>query len=207
MATQSKSESDDLLAAASAGDQDARGRLFESHRGRLRRLVAMRLDRRLASRVDASDVVQEALADAARRLDDYLRDRPIPFYPWLRRFACDRLADAYRRHLRAAQRSVVREEPPPLSDESVALLAERLLAASGDDPAAGLSRAERQIHVRVALDKLPDRDREVLVLRHMEELSTAETAAVLGVSEGAVKLRLLRAVQRLRDLLDEGGRS
>src|SRR5262245_64522587 len=102
MPAQSKSDSDDLLAAASTGDQEARGRLFECHRRRLRRMVAMRLDHRLASRVDASDVVQEALADAARRLDDYLRDRPIPFYPSLRRFACDRLADAYRRHLPAA---------------------------------------------------------------------------------------------------------
>jgi RNA polymerase sigma-70 factor (ECF subfamily) len=169
-------------------------------------MVALRLDSRLAARVDASDVVQEALGDAARRLDDYLRDRPIPFYPWLRRFACDRLADAYRRHVRAAHRSVAREEPLPLSGESVALLAERLLAASGDHPAAGLSREERRTRVRVALDRLPDRDREVLVLRHMEDLSTADTAAVLGVSESAVKVRLLRAVQRLRDLLDEGGR-
>jgi RNA polymerase sigma-70 factor (ECF subfamily) len=169
-------------------------------------MVAVRLDRRLTARVDPSDVVQDALADAAHRLDDYLRDRPVPFYAWLRRLAWDRLIDAYRRHVRAAQRSVSREEPPPLSTASVAQLADRLLADPSDHPAAALSREERRTRVRAALGRLPERDREVLVLRHLEDLSTADTAAVLGMTEGAVKVRLLRAVQRFRDLLNEGGR-
>jgi RNA polymerase sigma-70 factor (ECF subfamily) len=195
-------DTDHLLDAAGRGDAAARGQLLERHRTKLTRMVAVRLDRRLAARVDPSDVVQEALADAAKRLDEYLRDRPIPFYPWLRRLAWDRLADGYRRHVRAAQRTVAREERPPLPGASAVALADRLLAASGDRPGADLSRAERQARVQAALDRLPDRDREVLVLRHLEDLSTAEAAAVLGVSEGAVKVRLLRAVQRLRDLLD-----
>src|SRR5262245_28661520 len=104
-------DTEQLLDDASRGDAGARGRLLELHRERLRRMVAVRLDRRLAARLDPSDVVQETLAEAAARLDAYLRDRPLPFYPWLRRLAEERLADAYRQHLRAGRRSVAREEP------------------------------------------------------------------------------------------------
>jgi RNA polymerase sigma-70 factor, ECF subfamily len=202
MASRARPDTDQLLTAASQGDRAARGRLLQRHRRRLRRMVAVRLDPRLAARVDPSDIVQEALGDADRRLDDYLRRRPIAFYPWLRRLTWDRLADAYRRHLRAGQRSVSREEPPPLPGASSMALAERLLDDPADRPGAGLSRAERQARVRAALDQLADRDREVLVLRHLEDLSTADTAAVLGISEGTVKVRLLRAIQRLRDRLE-----
>src|SRR3954462_4378591 len=101
---------DHLLENASPGDDGARQRLLGRPRGRLRRMVAVRLDRRLAARVDPSDVVQETLAEAARRLDAYLRDRPLPFSPWLRRLAADRLAVIHRRHVRAANRAVGREE-------------------------------------------------------------------------------------------------
>src|SRR5262245_4031838 len=167
-------------------------------------MVAVRLDRRVAARVDPSDVVQEALTTAARGLDDYLRDRPLPFYPWLRRLAWLRLTDAHRRHLHAGRRTVAREEPAGLSDESVRELAERL-SAPGTGPSAALSRRERAARVRAALARLPERDREVLILRYLEDLTTAEAAAVLGVSEGAVKVRLLRALRRLRDLFDGEG--
>jgi RNA polymerase sigma-70 factor (ECF subfamily) len=196
-------DTDQLLADASRGDADARGRLLERHRGRLRHIVAVRLDRRLAARVDPSDVVQEALAEAAAQLDSYLRERPLPFYPWLRRLACLRLADAYRRHVQARRRSVTQEEPPPLPDESVLELAERLVSPHSG-PSAPLGRRERGQQVRAALEKLPERDREVLVLRFLEDLSTAEAAAVLGLGEGAVKMRVIRALQRLRDMLNEG---
>lgn len=199
-----RSDTDQLLIAVRGGDRSARGRLLERHRRRLRRMVTVRLDRRVAARVDPSDVVQDALADADQRLDKYLSSPRIPFYPWLRRLAWDRLNDVYRRHRRASQRTVHREEPP-LPDASGLALAERLFAQSADQPSAGLSREERQSQVRNAIDKLRDRDREVLVLRHLEDLSTADTAAVLGISEGAVKVRLLRAVQRLRELLEEEG--
>jgi RNA polymerase sigma-70 factor (ECF subfamily) len=201
--TRHEPDTEQLLAAARSGDRSARGRVLERHRQKLKRMVAVRLDRRVAARVDPSDVVQEALADAARQFDEYLRTRPLPFYPWLRRRAELKLADAYRRHVRAGRRSVVREQQAGLPDESVLELAERLVAPSAD---AGLSRRERGAVVRAALDQLPERDREVLVLRYLEDLSTADTAAVLGCSEGATKVRLLRALRRLRELLDAGGR-
>jgi RNA polymerase sigma-70 factor (ECF subfamily) len=205
MVTAPEPDTEQLLDSAGRGDAQARGRLLERHRPRLKRMVAVRLDRRLAARVDPSDVVQETLADAAAQLDGHLRDRPIPFYPWLRRLAAGRLADAYRRHVRAARRSVEREEPPGLPGESVLELADRLLGRQ-TGPDTGLSRQERRAAVRAALDRLPLRDREVLVLRFLEDLSTADTAAVLEIGEGAVKMRVVRALDRLRDLLGEEGR-
>jgi len=188
-----------LLARAGAGDAAARQQLLEQHRDRLRRLVAVRLDRRLAARVDASDVVQEALADAARKLDGYLRDRPLPFYPWLRQLAWERLVKVRRLHT-AGRRSVDREESPDLPEASAVQLAQRL-AASVTGPVQRLVREELWARVRSALDRLSAGDREVLILRHAEQLSTREAAAVLGVSEAAVKSRHLRALERLREAL------
>jgi RNA polymerase sigma-70 factor (ECF subfamily) len=162
------------------------------------------MDRRLAARIDPSDVVQEALAEAGQRLDDYLRDRPLPLYPWLRQFAWDRLVEAYRRHVAAGKRSVRREEPGilDLPDESAVELAGRLLDL-GSSPSAHLLRDELRRRVREALGQLAAPDRQLLELRHLEQLSTRDTAAVLGISEGAVKTRHLRALQRLRRLLGE----
>src|SRR5436309_7088112 len=113
MAKPTGPDTDQLLASASRGDTAARGRLLERHRSRLRRMVAVRLDPRLAARVDPSDVVQEALIDAAGRLPDYLRDRPVAIYPWLRRLAWEHLVKLHERH-RARKRSVLREEPADL---------------------------------------------------------------------------------------------
>jgi len=195
------SDTDQLLDRAAAGDHSSREKLLERHRKKLRRMVAVRLDRRILARVDPSDIVQEALADANRRLDDYLRERPLPYYPWLRRLACDRLAKARRRHT-ARRRSVEREEPPRIPNESAMELAERLLAPD-TDPARAALRKEKRQRVRALLDELAPGDREVLVLRFLERLSTAEAAAVLEISAGAVRLRLMRALDRLRHNLGD----
>jgi RNA polymerase sigma-70 factor (ECF subfamily) len=189
-------DTDRLLAAAAAGDPVARDHLLASHRDRLRRAVARRLDPRLAARLDPSDVVQEALADADRKLSDYLRDRPLPFYPWLRRLAFERLVRLHRRHVRAGKRSVTREAPA--ADDQAATVA-------ADGPASAVVRAELHERVRSALDRLPAADRAVLVLRHFEHHSVRETADRLGASEGAVKVRHLRALRRFRDLLASEG--
>src|SRR5262245_23885582 len=192
----SSSDTDQLLQQAAAGDASAREQLLTRHRHRLRRMVAVRLDRGLAARVDPSDVVQETLADAARRLDDFLRDRPMPYYPWLRRLASDRLDKAHRRHT-ARRRSVDREEPSPLPNQSARQLADRLPAAN-TDPARAAVRKEKREQVRALLNQLSAGDREVLVLRFLERMSSAEAAAVLQISPGAVRLRLMRALERLR---------
>jgi RNA polymerase sigma-70 factor (ECF subfamily) len=199
---QTDPDTEELLRRA-PDDAQARGALLDRHRGRLRRMVALRLDPRLAARVDPSDVVQETLAEADRRLDGYLKDRPLPFYPWLRQIAADRLADEHRRHIGAARRSLRREELPGLPGGSVLELADRLLDR-GVGPSEAARGEELRARVRAALEGLPERDREVLVLRHLEQLSVREIAAVLGIAEGAVKVRHLRAVQRLRVALDRG---
>jgi RNA polymerase sigma-70 factor (ECF subfamily) len=194
-------ETEYLLERASAGDAAARNQLLQRHRRRLRRMVAVRFDPRLAARVDPSDVVQETLAEAAAALDRYLRERPLPFYPWLRQFAHRRLIGLHRRHVQARRRSVTRETGPPgLPDHSALALADRLFARTSS-PSAGLRRQERRDRVRAALAALPGQDREILVLRILEALPTRETAAVLGISEVAVRSRLVRALDRLKVLL------
>jgi len=196
-------DTDQLLEEASHGDASARGQLLLRHRKRLRAMVDLRMDRRLAGRIDPSDVVQETFADALGQLSDYLRLRPLPFYPWLRKLACDRLAELNRRHLHAQRRSVRREEPLALPDESALELADRLISR-GSSPSARLHRNELRDQVQTALARLADPDREVLVLRHLEHLSTSEIAAVLGITEGAVYTRHLRALKRLQTFLDGG---
>lgn len=195
-------DGDDLLERATRGDRSAREQLLGRYRPRLRRMVAVRMDRRLSARVDPSDVVQEALIAAAGELSDYLRHPPLPFYPWLRQLAWDRLVELHRRHVRAQKRSVTREEPwdLALSDESALFLAERLLARDGS-PSDHLLRDELRGRVLAALERMAPADREVLVLRHLEQLSSRDAAAVLGITEEAAKKRHLRALERFRDLL------
>jgi RNA polymerase sigma-70 factor (ECF subfamily) len=197
-------ESDELLTRAEAGDETARAELLTRFRLRLRQMVAVRMDRRLAPRADPSDVVQEALADAARKLPEYLRTRPLPFYPWLRQLAWERLVQLHRRHIHAQRRSVTREEYRALAlpDESALELAERLLA-TGSSPSGRVLREELRGRVQEALAQLARHDREILVLRHLEQLSVREAAAVLSLTEGAVKVRHLRALRRFRALLGD----
>lgn len=149
-------------------------------------------------------MVQETLAEADRKLPGYLRARPLPFYPWLRQLAIERLIELHRRHIQARKRSVTREQrlDQDWSDESVMELARRLVT-SGSSPSERLVREELHRRVQSALETLPPRDREILVMRHLEELRVTEIAAVLGISEGAVKTRHLRAIRRFRDLLGD----
>lgn len=196
---------DELVERAYRGDADARGELLGRHRERLRRMVACRLGRRLAARLDPSDVVQDVLAEAHRQLPEYLEERPLAFYPWLRQIAWARLVDLHRRHVLAQRRSVAREARGDflLPDESANMLIDCLLA-SQTSPTAHARRAELRDRLHQALLCLSERDREVLVLRYLEQLTTAEVAAVLGIREGAVKLRQLRALERLAGLVESG---
>ena len=202
MMAPSPPDTEQLLERAGRGDPRARQELLIGHRDRLRRMVALRLDRRLAARVDPSDIVQESLAEAHQHLSEYLVRRPLPFYAWLRQFAWERVAKQYERHVRAQRRSVTREEAPPLPDESVAQLAQRLIA-SATSPSRRLLREELRDRVRSALACLKPHDREILVLRYLEGLSNAEAAAVLGLAESTAGMRHLRALERLRALLGD----
>lgn len=197
------SRTHELIDCANQGDEAARQNLLERYRDYLKRMVAVRLDRRLAARVDASDVVQETLVEAARRLNDYLRERPIPFYGWLRQLAEERIVDTHRRHVTAQRRSVTLEQRDRgLPDASADEIVRRMFAAD-TSPSNHLMRQERHERLKGALAILPQRDREVLVMRHLEQLSTAEIAAMLEISEPAVKSRLLRALIRMREQMGD----
>jgi RNA polymerase sigma-70 factor (ECF subfamily) len=200
-------DTEELLARAQDGDAAARQQLLVRHRDRLCRMVAARLDRRLAARVDPSDVVQEALAEAAQKLPSYLLQPPVPFYPWLRRLAWEHLLKTHQHHLAARKRSAGREEPglAGLADESALELVQRLVA-SGTSPSKHLLREELRRRVRDVLAQLAAGDREVLVLRYLEGLPFSAIAEVLAINEGAVKMRHTRALRRLCGLLGDDPR-
>lgn len=201
--SQNDPDTSTLLRRAGAGDDRAGQELLGRYRGRLKQMVTVRMDHRLAARFDPSDVVQEALLAAHQKLTEYLRDRPIPFYPWLRQLAWERLVKLHLEHVHAKKRSVRREELF-LPDHSAMTLANRLVAEE-TSPSAQVVREETLARVREALEQLSERDREILVLRHLEHLSVSEIAAVVGITPGAVKVRRLRALQRLKSVLDVHG--
>jgi RNA polymerase sigma-70 factor (ECF subfamily) len=197
------SETTRLIEQAVRGDQRALGDLLGRHRQRLRRMVALRLDRRLQGRVDPSDVIQEACLDAARRLTEYHRNPTMPFFLWLRLVVGQRLVDEHRKHLGAAARDAGREISlyrGALPETTSAALAAHLLGRLTTPSQAAL-RAERKIRLQEALNSLDAIDREVLALRHFEELSNAEAAAVLGLDKSAASKRYARALIRLKEIL------
>ena len=192
-----------MLEHAAGQDRSAVDRLLASHREPLRRMIAMRLDRSLGRREDASDVVQSVLLEASRRLAEYLRQPPMPFQLWLRQIARDQLIDVHRRHRVAGRRSIDRERSLAgnefLDRSSLDLAAE--LRDQGPTPAAEAIRRELVDRFHIALEQLGEDDREVLIMRHFEHLSNSETAAALGLSEPAAGMRYLRALRRLRAVL------
>ncbi len=201
-------DTEELLRRAAAGNGSAADQLLVRHRDRLCHMVAIRLDPRVAQRADPSDVVQEALAEAHRRLPQYLVQRPIPFYPWLRQLAWDKLLELHRRHVQAGRRSVAQEcvWEGAVAEPSAVALADQLLQ-SGTCPSRALMREEMRAQVRRALDQLSPAYREVLVLRFLEQLSTEEAAAVLEISPSAFKARQVRALHKLRLLLNRDSSS
>lgn len=190
-----------LLSDIAAGDHGAFEDLFLRNRRWLHRFVELRLDRRLRARVDPDDGVQETQLEAFRRLDDYLRRRPMPFRLWLQKTAYERLSKARRRHVRAARRSIMREMPLP--DRSSRVLLERLLGKP--EPSQGLSHQEMIRRVGEAVAQLGELDREILVMRSYEGLSYDEVAVILEIEPAAARKRYGRALLRLRKTLDDLG--
>lgn len=198
------SETEAILRRVAADDAGAADRLWEAYREPLRRMIGLRLDHALGRRVDASDVVQDVLIKASQRLGDYLKNPALPFDLWLRQLARDQMIDEHRRHRVAARRSLDRERPlaPAFPDRSSLDLAAQL-CDPGLTPAAAALRGELRRRFQAALGRLDDDDREILLLRHFEQLSNGEVARALGLSEAAAGMRHLRALRRLRPLLDD----
>jgi RNA polymerase sigma-70 factor (ECF subfamily) len=198
-------ETQQLLHDAGEGNSDAVNRLMERHRRALRQMVEMRLDRAVAGRVDASDVVQEVLLEAHRRLNDFIANPAMPFHLWLRQLARDQMIDMHRRHRGAKRRSVDREQrlhAPAFADRSSMELAS-LLKDQELTPAAATIRKELERRFLAALEQLGDDDREMILMRHYEHLGNSEAATALGLTPAAAGMRYLRALRRLRVILGE----
>jgi RNA polymerase sigma-70 factor (ECF subfamily) len=203
------SETQNLLRRVAQADAAATGELWERYRPALKRMIGLRLDQAVSRRVDASDVVQDVLIKASQRLAEYLRDPVLPFHIWLRQIARDRVIDAHRRHRASAGRSVDREQGlhakgagKSFDDQSSLDLALQL-RDSELTPAAEALRRELQSRFHSVLLQMDEGDREIILLRHFEQLSNGEAAQALGLSEAAAGMRHLRALRRLRVLLGE----
>ena len=202
MPTEGEEEIAGLLEQVRAGDQKALAELYARHRDKLRRMVQLRLDHRLAGRVSPSDVLQEAYIDALKRIDHYFEKPDQPFFGWLRLVVGQRLADVHREHL-AQKRDVGQEvaihRGGPGADS--ACLAACLLG-SGTSPSHAAARTESFTRLEEALTQMDELDREVLALRHFEELNNTETAQILGIQPAAASKRYVRALARLKQILE-----
>jgi RNA polymerase sigma-70 factor (ECF subfamily) len=199
-----------LEASAVEDDRAEWGRFLSSHRVRLRRMAALRLDPRLCARIDPSDVVQEAFLEATERRAEYARQTdPMPPFLWLRFLTLQRLQIVHRRQLGTKSRNPAREvsiHGGTCPAATSAALAKQLLGH--DTRASALAiRAEEKRELQAALDRMDAIDREVLVLRHFEQLSNLECAKVMGLNESAATKRYLRALRRLKDILSSGNNS
>jgi RNA polymerase sigma-70 factor (ECF subfamily) len=191
------------LIERAAHDPAAVGELFDLHRDRLRRMIRVRLDHRLQGRLDASDVLQEAYLEFARSFPAYVRKPGVPFYMWLRHITGRKMQALHRQHLGTHVRDAGREislHRGALPEASSISLAAQLLGKL-TTPSQAFQRAEVQVRVQEALSEMEPLDREVLALRHFEQLSNKETAYLLEISEAAASIRFIRALRRLKDLL------
>ncbi|MBI4601189.1 MAG: sigma-70 family RNA polymerase sigma factor [Planctomycetes bacterium] len=169
-------------------------------------MVDLRLHPRLRGRIDPSDVLQDAFLDASRKLPRYLRDAPMPVFLWLRRVTADRLHDIHRDHLAAKARDARREVPlraGPAGPEASSFALADVLLQKGASPSEAAIHAEERASIQNALDSLDATDREILVLRYFEKLSSAEAAQVLGLREEATRKRYLKALKRLREVFEK----
>jgi len=191
----------ELLARARDGRREAAGELFELHKERLWRMLHVRIDGRLAGRLSLDDVLQEAYFDVAARLGEYLADPAVPFYVWLRFLVLQRLQMIHRAHLGAACRDAAAEVS--LAGQASADSMAGQLVGHLTSPSGAAMRREVQDRLRAALEEMAPLDREVLALRHFEEMSNEEAARALGINPDAASKRHVRALVRLREALGD----
>ena len=201
--TDDSSDTTNLLERVAGGDAQAAQELFGRYRDRLKRMVHLRLSRRLQGRVDDSDVLQEAFLDISRRFPEYVAEPKLPFFLWLRHLTGLKLVEVHRRHLgmqlRDADREVTLHRGGLPEADSVSLAAQ--LLGTMTTPSQAAIKAETRLMVQEALNSMDAIDREVLALKHFEQLSTSEIAEVLGMSKAGAGSRYLRAIKRLREIL------
>ncbi len=203
MLAENSTETNRLLRCVADGDQTSWGTLLTRHEAKLQRMVVFRLDPRLQGRIDPRDVLQEAYLEASEHQVEYLRQSAIPFFLWLRGIVGNTLRELHRHHLGTQMRDAGREVSlyrGAMPGASSAALAAQLLGHA-TRPSEAAIRAEVKIRLQEALNTMDPLDREVLILRHFEQLSPVETAQVLGIKEKAAGMRYLRALKRLKGIL------
>lgn len=196
----------ELLKQADGGNEASWSELLDAYRDRLKRLVRLRMDRRLQARLDASDVLQDTFLEAAGRLGDYLKDPDkMPFGLWLRFLTGQKILQLHRKHLGVKARDANREislHNGPMPQATSVALAERLIGQL-TSPSQGAIKAEMRLRLEETLTEMDEVDREIIALRHFEQLSLAEAAVVLDIKHTAACNRYVRALGRLKDLLAE----
>ena len=201
------SDVEELVKLAASGDPGSWAELIKRYRSRLRRMVSFRMDSRLQGRVDPSDVVQDVCLEAWQCLGSYVSQPSTPFFVWLRSVAGHKLGDLHRHHLGARMRDAKREVSiwqGSLPGATSAALAAQLLGHL-TRPSEAAVRAERKVQLQTALNAMDPIDREVLALRHFEQLTVSEAAAVLGIKEKAAGMRYTRALRRFKEILTSLG--
>lgn len=194
-----------LIPLAATGDKVAIDHLVMLHRDRLKRMIVARMDQRLNRRMDASDVIQEMHVEISKRLPEYLSKPDVPYFVWLRFLARQKLAELIRRNVLTKARDVRREQPlhQGFADSSIAL--SRYLSGQVESPSSALRKLELRELLTSMIGTLPETDREILLLRHVEQLTTAEAAAELDITENTCRQRHLRALRRMKELLEKAG--
>lgn len=199
-------ETEQLMAQAKAGDASAVNQLMDRHRNSLDRMVRMRMDKKIQNRIGVSDVVQDVLIEANRRLPRYLESPAMPFHLWIRQIAKDRMIDAYRRHRVSAKRSVDREQQIGgfRGDDQSSMHLASLLIDPKRSPIEVALQQEMARKVEASISLLNDKDSEIIIMRHYEHLTNQEIGQLLELTEPAASMRYLRAIRRLKEVIQSG---
>ena len=201
--TDESSQHEQLITQLREDGPAALAQLFDEHRERLQRMVAFRLDNRLHGRVDPGDIVQESYMEAVKRIPHYLKNPAVSIFIWMRSITGQTLINVHRRHLKAKRRAAGRErrrQPGGAPHATSVSLAAHLIGQQ-TSPSQVAMRAEALAGIEQALEQMDAMDREVLILRHFEELTNQETAEALGLQKAAASNRYMRALKRLREIL------
>ena len=199
----------EIIAALQANREQALAQYFQMVRPRLKRIVNFRLDYRLSGRISESDVLQETYVRAAKRIDHFLATEKMPFFVWLRLEINQKLHELHRFHFAAEKRDARKEllfgQPQPGGETSLAIAAH--IVGRMSTPSRLVEKAEQIAILEKTLNEMPELDREVIALRHFEELSNLETAEVLGIDASAASKRYLRALKRLKEIMQTARQS
>lgn len=203
MSTQEQDEND-LIQKAQNGDLEALAQVFEINRERLKRMIRMRMSERVRPRVAVSDVLQEAYVDLAQQLGNYAKDPKLPFFLWMRRVTGLRLAKVHREHLGQQIRDVNRERrlDVAIPDASAVYMANQL-SGHFTSVSEKAMRNENELRMQAAIEQVSETDREILAMRHVEQLTNSEIAVLLEISESAATNRYVRAIRKLKDAMGE----